>query len=124
MPGLRVTILLPKTRYRLLPNWCSLNPHAYFEIVQQQKGLKIVYSPIHGTGYKLVPDVLKKLGFENVHVVDEQMTPDGNFPTVVYPNPEEAEAMSMALKKAEEMIIIYKFIFKSKNNIFCYSLFP
>lgn len=77
----------------------SLSP----EIVQQQKGLKIVYSPIHGTGYKLVPDVLKKLGFENVHVVDEQMTPDGNFPTVVYPNPEEAEAMSMALKKAEEI---------------------
>ncbi len=77
----------------------SLSP----EIVQEQKDLKIVYSPIHGTGYKLVPDVLKKIGFENVYVVDEQMTPDGNFPTVVYPNPEEAEAMSMALKKAKEI---------------------
>ena len=77
----------------------SLSP----EIVQEQKHLKIVYSPIHGTGYKLVPDVLKKIGFENVYVVDEQMTPDGNFPTVVYPNPEEAEAMSMALKKAKEI---------------------
>lgn len=77
----------------------SLSP----EIIQQQKDLKIVYSPIHGTGYELVPDILKKIGFENVHVVDEQMTPDGNFPTVVYPNPEEAEAMSMALRKAEEI---------------------
>lgn len=71
------------------------------EIVKQQKHLKIVYSPIHGTGYKLVPDVLKKLGFENVHSVEAQTTPDGNFSTVVYPNPEEAEAMSMALKEAE-----------------------
>ena len=77
----------------------SLSP----ETVKEQKDLKIVYSPIHGTGYKLVPDVLKKIGFENVHVVNEQMTPDGDFPTVVYPNPEEAEAMSMALKKAQEI---------------------
>jgi phosphoglucomutase len=77
----------------------SLSP----DIIVSQKNLKIVYSPIHGTGYKLVPEVLKKFGFKNIHVVQEQMTPDGNFPTVVYPNPEEAEAMSIALKKAEEI---------------------
>lgn len=73
----------------------------YPEIIQQQKDLKIVYTPIHGTGIKLVPRVLKAYGFENVHIVEEQATPDGNFPTVVYPNPEESEAMSIGLKQAE-----------------------
>jgi phosphoglucomutase len=73
-----------------------------------EKGLsrldaKIVFSPIHGTGITLVPEVLKKFGFTNVHVVEEQATPDGNFPTVVYPNPEESEAMNLALKLAEEL---------------------
>ena len=75
----------------------------YPEIIQQQKDLKIVFTPIHGTGIKLVPQVLKAFGFENVHIVDEQSTPDGNFPTVVYPNPEESEAMNLGLKKAEEL---------------------
>jgi len=75
----------------------SLSP----DIIQKQKDLKIVFSPIHGTGITLVPDVLKKFGFTNVHVVEEQATPDGNFPTVVYPNPEESEAMNLALKQAE-----------------------
>lgn len=75
----------------------------YPEVIRQQKDLKIVYTPIHGTGIKLVPQVLKAYGFENVHVVEEQSTPDGNFPTVVYPNPEESEAMSMGLKKAQEL---------------------
>ena len=75
----------------------------YPEVIRQQKDLKIVYTPIHGTGIKLVPQVLKAYGFENVHVVEEQATPDGNFPTVVYPNPEESEAMSMGLKKAQEL---------------------
>ena len=73
------------------------------EIIAQQKDLKIVYSPIHGTGYKLIPDILKKIGFENVHSVKAQSTPDGNFSTVVYPNPEEAEAMSMALEEAKKI---------------------
>ncbi len=73
------------------------------EVIERQKDLTIVYSPIHGTGYKLVPDVLKKFGFENVHSVAEQNTPDGNFPTVVYPNPEEAEALSLALAKGKEL---------------------
>lgn len=75
----------------------------YPEVIQQQKDLKIVYSPIHGTGIKLVPQVLEAFGFRNVTIVEEQATPDGNFPTVVYPNPEEKEAMSIGLKKAEAM---------------------
>ena len=72
----------------------------YPDVIQRQKDLKIVYTPIHGTGFKMVPQVLKEFGFTNVHVVEEQMNPDGNFPTVVYPNPEESEAMSLGLKKA------------------------
>ncbi len=73
------------------------------EVIARQKNLKIVYSPIHGTGVELVPQVLQKFGFENVVVVEEQAVPDGNFPTVVYPNPEEAEALSIALAKAKEL---------------------
>jgi phosphoglucomutase len=73
------------------------------EAIQRQKDLKIVYSPIHGTGITLVPQALKRFGFENVILVDEQTTPDGNFPTVVYPNPEEKEALTLAIKKAEEV---------------------
>ncbi|MBO9153716.1 phospho-sugar mutase [Chitinophaga sp. GCM10012297] len=72
----------------------------YPEIVAKQHDLKIVYTPIHGTGITLAPEILKRFGFTNVHIVEEQATPDGNFPTVVYPNPEEAEAMSLGLKKA------------------------
>ncbi|GAA3950711.1 phospho-sugar mutase [Chitinophaga oryziterrae] len=73
------------------------------DVIKAQHDLKIVYTPIHGTGITLVPEILKRYGFTNVHVVEEQATPDGNFPTVVYPNPEEAEAMSMGLKKAKEL---------------------
>ncbi|WP_439697753.1 phospho-sugar mutase [Mucilaginibacter sp. AW1-7] len=76
----------------------SISPEA----ISRQKDLKIVYSPIHGTGITLVPQALKRFGFENVILVDEQTTPDGNFPTVVYPNPEEKEALTLALKKAQE----------------------
>jgi len=72
------------------------------EAIKRQKDLKIVYSPIHGTGITLVPQALKQFGFENVILVDEQTKPDGNFPTVVYPNPEEKEALTLALKKAQE----------------------
>jgi phosphoglucomutase len=71
------------------------------QAIQNQKDLKIVFSPIHGTGITLVPEILKKKGFTNVHIVQAQATPDGNFPTVVYPNPEETEAMTLALKEAE-----------------------
>lgn len=75
----------------------SVLPHD----VQKQHDLKIVYTPIHGTGITLVPKVLQAFGFTNVTIVEEQATPDGNFPTVVYPNPEESEAMSIGLKKAK-----------------------
>lgn len=72
-------------------------------IIKKQSDLKIVFSPIHGTGITMVPRALAQLGFTNVTVVEEQATPDGNFPTVVYPNPEEKEAMTLALNKAKEI---------------------
>jgi len=75
----------------------------YPEIIAQQHDLKIVYTPIHGTGITLVPKVLVSFGFTNVTIVDEQATPDGNFPTVKYPNPEESETMSIGLAKAKAM---------------------
>lgn len=75
----------------------------YPDVIAKQHDLKIVYTPIHGTGITLVPKVLKEFGFNNVTIVSEQETPDGNFPTVVYPNPEEAETMSIGLKKAAEL---------------------
>lgn len=73
------------------------------EAIARQKDLKIVYSPIHGTGITLVPQALAQFGFTNLSLVEEQSAPDGNFPTVVYPNPEEKEALTLALKKAEEI---------------------
>ncbi|WP_235925577.1 phospho-sugar mutase [Pontibacter burrus] len=73
------------------------------DAIKRQHDLKIVYSSIHGTGITLVPEVLKRFGFSNVHVVEEQAEPNGNFPTVVYPNPEEKEAMTLALNKAKEI---------------------
>lgn len=73
------------------------------EAIGRQKDLKIVYSPIHGTGITLVPKALEQFGFRNVTLVEEQSKPDGNFPTVVYPNPEEKEALTLALKKAQEI---------------------
>ena len=75
----------------------------YPEVIAQQQDLKIVYTPIHGTGITLVPKVLAAYGFTNVHVVEEQSIPDGNFPTVSYPNPEESETMSIGLAKAKAM---------------------
>lgn len=75
----------------------------YPEVIQQQKDIKIVYTPIHGSGIKLVPAALSAFGFTNVHIVEEQATPDGNFPTVAYPNPEESETMRMGLEKAKAL---------------------
>lgn len=73
------------------------------ETVARQNDLKIVFSPIHGTGVTLVPPALQRWGFGSVQVVEEQAKPDGNFPTVVYPNPEEEEAMSLAVKTGERI---------------------
>lgn len=77
----------------------SLSPEA----IEKHKDLKIVYTPIHGTGVKLVPMALSKMGFTNVIHVPEQDVVDGNFPTVISPNPEEPAAMALALKKAAEV---------------------
>ncbi|MFM1876786.1 MAG: hypothetical protein RL266_2523 [Bacteroidota bacterium] len=71
------------------------------EAVKAQSDLNIVYTALHGTGGTMVPRTLKELGFTNVHTVEAQDTPDGNFPTVHSPNPEEAAALKMALEKAE-----------------------
>ncbi len=76
----------------------SLSPEA----IEENKDMKIVYTPIHGTGVKLVPDTLKAFGFANIYNVAEQDVVDGNFPTVISPNPENAEALKMALDKANE----------------------
>ena len=75
----------------------SVNP----DVCTRQHDLKIVYTPIHGTGIMLVPKALAAYGFDNVHIVEEQSNPDGNFPTVVYPNPEEQETMNIGLEKAK-----------------------
>ena len=77
----------------------SVNPL----VIQRQHDLKIVYTPLHGSGIMLVPQTLKAFGFDNVTIVKEQEKPDGDFPTVNYPNPEEPETMSIGLKKAEEI---------------------
>jgi len=75
----------------------------YPEVVARFKELKIVYTPIHGSGIRLVPSVLKAFGFNNVNLVKEQEEPNGNFPTVAYPNPEESEAMQLGLNLAQQI---------------------
>lgn len=77
----------------------AVNPR----MIKRQADLKIVFSPIHGTGITMVPQALAQLGFNQVTIVEAQATPDGNFPTVIYPNPEEKEAMTLALNKAKEI---------------------
>ncbi|MEO9873061.1 phospho-sugar mutase [Ekhidna sp.] len=77
----------------------SLSPDS----IQNNSDLKIVYSSIHGTGITLIPRALHELGFKNIYTVKEQENPDGDFPTVIYPNPEEKEAMSLALQEAEKI---------------------
>ncbi len=77
----------------------SLTP----DIIQKHKDLKIVFTPIHGASVKLVPELLRSFGFEQIYNVPEQDIPRGDFPTVISPNPEEPEALSMAIAKAEEV---------------------
>lgn len=85
-------------KYLEMVKGLSINPDACIK----EHGLKIVYTPIHGTGIMLVPKALAAYGFDHVHIVEEQATPNGNFPTVIYPNPEEKETMSIGLNKAKE----------------------
>lgn len=73
------------------------------EVIKRQKDLSIVYTPIHGTGKILIPESLKLWGFENVHTVPEQMVESGDFPTVVSPNPENGEALEMAINLAKKV---------------------
>jgi phosphoglucomutase len=75
----------------------------YPEVIAKHADLKIVYTPIHGSGIMLVPRVLEQFGFKNVNIVKEQMKPDGNFPTVGYPNPEEKETMSIGVQHAQQL---------------------
>jgi len=76
----------------------SINP----DVIKRHHDIGIVYTPLHGTGYKIVPEALAMYGFINVHTVKEQSVPDGNFPTVRSPNPEEPDALSMAVALAKE----------------------
>lgn len=78
----------------------TLNPEV---ITKMAEKLKIVYTPLHGTGGKLVKKLLNEQGYKNVHIVKEQEKPDGNFPTVSYPNPEDPKAFEHALKLAKEV---------------------
>ena len=73
------------------------------QIIEKQKNLSIVYTPLHGTGNIPVQRVLKEIGFKNVHIVKEQEEPDGNFPTVEYPNPEDKKAFTLALELAKKV---------------------
>lgn len=76
----------------------TINP----DVIKRNHDIGIVYTPLHGTGYKIVPEALSMYGFTNVHTVKEQSVPDGNFPTVHSPNPEESDALSMAVALAKE----------------------
>ena len=73
------------------------------KVIKRQHDLKIVYTPLHGTGMTMIPRSLKYWGFDNVHCVKEQMVKDGNFPTVVSPNPENGEALTLALRDAKQI---------------------
>lgn len=77
---------------------CVVNP----DVIRRQKDMAIVFTPFHGTGYRLVPEVLKRAGFENVTCVPEQMVLSGEFPTVASPNPENKEGFAIAMKLADE----------------------
>lgn len=77
----------------------SLNP----DVIRKNHDLKIVYSPLHGTGITMVPKALQMFGFTNVTIVEEQSKPDGNFPTVASPNPEEKVAMELAMQTADRV---------------------
>ncbi|MBQ0057296.1 MAG: phospho-sugar mutase [Bacteroidales bacterium] len=73
------------------------------DVINRQKDLNIVYSPLHGTGRVIIPEALRSWGFQNIHVVREQMVIDGNFPTVVSPNPENSEAMTLGMKLGDKV---------------------
>ncbi len=77
--------------------------HGTFDVIKDRSRLKLVFTPLHGTSIKLIPEVLKRAGYTDVHVVEQQAVPDGDFPTVASPNPEEPEALKMAMEMAEDL---------------------
>lgn len=81
----------------------SVSTALNIDLIEKHSDLKIVYTPIHGTGVYMVPEALKRLGFKNIYNVPEQDVVSGDFPTVVSPNPEESAALDLALKKANEV---------------------
>lgn len=89
---------MDETYLKAILSLINLSPDA----IRKHGAMKIVYTPLHGTGVRLVPEAMKQVGFTQVLHVPEQDVTDGNFPTVVSPNPEEPEALKMALEKAEE----------------------
>ena len=78
----------------------AINPNAVREVAED---LKVVYTPIHGAGARLVPEVFRRMGLKYLYTVDAQMTPDGNFPTVAKPNPEYAAVFSLGIETANEV---------------------
>lgn len=101
--GIKENIILVKEDFDDIYVQANKGLSIHPEAVIAQKDLKIVYSPIHGTGITVVPKILKAWGFENVTVVEDQSQPDGNFSTVIYPNPEEEDAMAKAKQKGQEI---------------------
>ncbi len=95
----KIIAVNPDVEHAYYSEVTRLIPHK--ESIIRQKNIPIVYSSIHGAGITMVPECLNRLGFENVQVVEEQRQPNGNFPTVQSPNPEERSAMQMALTKAQ-----------------------
>lgn len=88
-----------ESRYLQKVKALSLNP----DLIAANSDFKIVYTPIHGSGITLVPAALALLGFKNVHIVASQAEPNGDFPTVIYPNPEEEEAMKLGVEEARRL---------------------
>ncbi|WP_028375726.1 phospho-sugar mutase [Leeuwenhoekiella sp. MAR_2009_132] len=80
----------------------SLENGSFSELAKHRDDVTIVFTPLHGTSVTVIPDVLEQAGYKNVHIVEEQRKPNGNFPTVKSPNPEEPEALKMAMALAEE----------------------
>jgi len=99
-PGENITILGAEMDEKFLEKVVSVSLSP--DVIKRQKELKIVYTPIHGTGVKIIPDALSKMGFTNVIHVPEQDIVSGDFPTVISPNPEEPAAMKLAIEKAIE----------------------
>jgi phosphoglucomutase len=95
----RIKSIGPEIEERYYQEVTKLIPRQ--ESIRKQKDISIVYTSLHGAGITMVPNCLKRLGFENVTIIEEQKVPDGNFPTIASPNPEERSAMDLALRKAK-----------------------